>query len=193
MDKKALREKYKALREAISEDELEEMSLAISNNALKLHIWEATNYHIFLPITSKAEVNTEYLLHILQGKDKTIIIPKAHFETGEMTHILLQENTVLKKSKHGITEPENGIEIPPQIIDVVFVPLLAYDKKGHRIGYGKGFYDRFLSACKPSCVFVGLSFFEPEELIEKSTFDVPLHYSITPSKIFKFNEGLGIA
>ncbi|GEQ84731.1 5-formyltetrahydrofolate cyclo-ligase [Patiriisocius marinistellae] len=188
MDKRALREKYKTLRAALGENELEDLSLAISNNALQLPIWDATNYHIFLPIAGKAEVNTEYLLHILQGKDKTTIVPKAHFKTGEMTHILLQENTVLKLTGHGIPEPENGIEVTPQIIEVVFVPLLAYDKKGNRVGYGKGFYDRFLSACKPSCIFVGLSFFEPENMIEKSKFDIPLHYVITPSKNYTISE-----
>lgn len=180
MDKKTLRKKYTALRASLHEDEIEDLSLAISNNALKVPIWEKTNYHIFLPIKNKAEVNTDYLLHILQGKDKTIIVSKAHFETGTMTHILLQENTTLKLSKHGIPEPENGIEISPEIIDVVFVPLLAYDVNGNRIGYGKGFYDRFLSACNPDCIFVGVSFFEAEEEINVTAYDKALHYIITP-------------
>src|SRR5690606_29706561 len=106
-------------------------------------------------------VNTDYLLHILQGKDKSIVASKADFEKGEMAHFLLQENTVLKASEYGIPEPISGIELSPELLDVVFVPLLAYDKIGHRVGYGKGFYDRFLAKCNKNAVFVGLSFFEP--------------------------------
>ena len=143
-DKKDLRLKYKKLRENLTEEFIEEMSLQIANQALKLPIWQKNYYHIFLPISEKKEVNTEYLMHILQGKDKSIVVSQASFETGEMKHFLLQENTIFKTSKYGIPEPVSGIEISPKMLDVIFVPLLAYDKKGHRVGYGKGFYDRFL-------------------------------------------------
>ena len=187
-DKKTLRLKYKKLRENLSEDSVEEMSLQIANQALKLSIWDKTYYHIFLPISEKKEVNTEYLLHILQGKDKSIVVSKADFTSGEMKHFLLQENTVLKISEHGIPEPVSGIKISPEVLDVVFVPLLAYDEKGHRIGYGKGFYDRFLAKCNPNTVFVGLSFFEPEFEIFFDTTDVPLNFCITPKKIVDFSK-----
>ncbi|MGO3182853.1 MAG: 5-formyltetrahydrofolate cyclo-ligase [Aequorivita sp.] len=186
LDKPTLRLKYKNLREELSENDIEEMSLEIANQALKLSIWEKTYYHIFLPISDKKEVNTEYLMHILQGKDKSIVVSKADFSTGEMMHILLQENTVLKNSKYGIPEPVSGVEISPETIDVVFVPLLAYAQNGHRIGYGKGFYDRFLEKCNPNTKFVGLSFFEPETEIHFEANDVPLDFCITPKEIFDF-------
>ena len=186
MEKKALRLKYKKLRENLSEESIEEMSLQIANQALKLPIWNKTYYHIFLPILSKKEVNTEYLLHILQGKDKSIIVSKADFDSGEMKHFLLQENTVLKTSEYGISEPVSGIEISPEILDVIFVPLLAYDQNGNRIGYGKGFYDRFLEKCGSNAVFVGLSFFEPEPEIDFEPRDIPLNFCITLKKIIDF-------
>lgn len=185
-DKKLLRKSYKKLRENLSEDNIEAMSLEIANQALKLPIWDKTYYHIFLPISHKKEVNTEYIMHILQGKDKSIVISKADFQTGEMDHYLLQENTILKMSKYGILEPEAGIEIPPENIDVVFVPLLAFDEKGNRIGYGKGFYDRFLEKCSKDTLFVGLSFFEPEPKIAIESTDIPLHFCITPRKNYAF-------
>lgn len=186
MEKKALRLKYKKLREELSEESVETMSLQIANQALKLPIWDKTYYHIFLPISEKKEVNTEYLLHILQGKDKSIVVSKADFNTGEMKNFLLQENTVLKTSEYGIPEPVSGIEISPEMIEVVFVPLLAYDKRGHRIGYGKGFYDRFLKRCNSEAIFVGLSFFDPELEIFFEATDVPLQFCITPKKIVEF-------
>lgn len=186
MNKKEFRLKYKELRKELSEDEIEEKSLEIANNALKLSIWEKTNYHIFLPISEKKEVNTEYLLHILQGKDKSIIVSRSNFKTFEMTHILLQENTVLKESVFRIPEPVSGIEILPKHIDVVFIPLLAFDQKGNRLGYGKGFYDRFMKECSPETIFVGLSFFEAEDKIPSEENDIALHFCVTPKNNYSF-------
>jgi len=186
MDKNAIREKYKALRLALSQDEIDSQSIAIANNALQLPIWEATNYHIFLPIDGKNEVNTEFLLHILQGRDKSVIIPKVDFESLEMKHYLLQENTELRISKYGIPEPISGITIMPDQIDIIFVPLLAYDSSGNRIGYGKGFYDRFLAQCSPKAIFVGLSLFSTEEKIDASPTDIPLKYCVNPKQVYAF-------
>ena len=188
MNKNEFRKKYKKLRKQISEESLEDLSIEIANNLLKLPVWEYDNYHIFLPIPNKKEVNTEYILHVLQGKDKSIIVPKAHIETGEMSHILLQDNTVLKPSNYNVPEPVSGIEIQPSQIDVVFIPLLAYDKNGNRLGYGKGFYDRFLAKCNPETLFIGLSLFEPEEAIPFEETDVPLHFCVTPKNSFRFKK-----
>jgi 5-formyltetrahydrofolate cyclo-ligase len=187
MLKKELRQKYKALRKQLSENELEEMSLAVANKLLKLPIWEKSYFHIFLPITEHHEVNTEFILHLLSGKDKEIIISKSDFETRKMTHFLLTDNTKIKKNEYNIPEPIDGIEVPSHKIEVVFVPLLAFDKKGHRVGYGKGFYDKFLSECKPDVIKIGLSFFNPEELItDVFEGDIQLDYCVTPNEVYSF-------
>lgn len=186
-NKKELRLKSKTLRNALSENEIEEMSLAVANKILTLPIWEKTYFHIFLPITEQKEVNTEFILHLLSGKDKEIIVSKADFETRNMTHFLLTDNTRIKKNAYNIPEPVDGIEVPSHKIDVVFVPLLAFDKKGHRVGYGKGFYDKFLSECKPDVIKIGLSFFDPEELItDVFEGDVKLDYCVTPNEVHSF-------
>ncbi|MBP4140985.1 5-formyltetrahydrofolate cyclo-ligase [Flavobacterium sp. P4023] len=187
MKKTELRIKYKALRKQLSENETEEMSLAVANKLLTLPIWEKTYFHIFLPITEHHELNTEFILHLLSGKDKEIIISKSDFETRNLSHFLLTDNTKIKKNEYNIPEPVDGIEVPSHKIEVVFVPLLAFDKKGHRVGYGKGFYDKFLSECKPETIKIGLSYFEAEDLIE-DVFedDVPLDYCVTPDKIYEF-------
>lgn len=186
MEKTALRAKYKALRSELSSKEIEERSLKIANNCLQLSNWDKTYYHIFLPIPGKGEVNTEYLLHILHGKDKSVLVPKVMVESSDLAHILLQENTRLVSSSYGVPEPVEGLVVPPKNIDVVFVPLLAYDKHGHRVGYGKGFYDRFLNQCSSEAVFVGLSFFEPEDFILTEIIDIPLHFCVTPKKMYRF-------
>ena len=187
MKKTELRTKYKALRNSLSQNEMEEMSLAIANKLLTLPIWNKTYFHVFLPITEFKEVDTEFILHILSGKDKEIIISKVDFATQIMTHFLLTDNTVIKKNKLNIPEPVDGIEVPTNKIDVVFVPLLAFDKKGQRVGYGKGFYDDFLTQCKADIIKIGLSFFEPEEVItDVFEGDVKLDYCVTPGRIYSF-------
>lgn len=186
-NKKELRLKSKTLRNSLSENDIEEKSLAVANKILTLPIWEKTYFHIFLPITEYKEVNTEFILHILSGKDKEIIISKVDFMTQKMTHFVLTDNTVIKKNKYNIPEPVDGIEVPSNKIDVVVVPLLAFDKKGHRVGYGKGFYDDFLKQCKPDVIKIGLSFFEPEELItDIFEGDVKLDFCITPDIVYPF-------
>lgn len=187
MNKQDLRQKYKTLRNQLCTETIDEKSLAIANNLLKMDIWNRNYFHIFLPITEQNEVNTEYILNILQGKDKEIIISKSNFKNIEMTHFLLTENTKIVKNNYNIPEPLSGINLPDDIIEVVFVPLLAFDKIGNRVGYGKGFYDKFLSKCKPSTLKIGLSFFEAESLIE-GVFDtdIKLNYCITPNEIYYF-------
>jgi 5-formyltetrahydrofolate cyclo-ligase len=101
-----------------------------------------------------------------------------------MTHFLLTDSTKIIPNALGIPEPVSGLEVPVSKIEAVFVPLLAYDKLGHRVGYGKGFYDTFLQQCNPNTVKIGLSFFGPEEKIEDiSAADVALDYVVTPEGV----------
>ena len=187
MIKKELRIKYKALRNAMSFDEIEEQSLAIANQLLKLDIWNKTYFHLFLSIEEHKEIQTEYILQILAGKDKEVVVSKSNFDDCSMTQYLLTDNTRLKKNEYGIPEPVDGIEVPDTKIDVVFVPLLAFDTKGHRTGYGKGFYDRFLANCKKDVIKIGLSFFEAEESIDDThPNDMVLDYCVTPKEIYRF-------
>lgn len=189
MDKITLRAKYKKLRSQLDIEDIEQYSLSIANQILKLPIWEKSFYHIFLPIQKQKEIDTEFILHILQGKDKNVIISKSNFEEHSLQHFLLTDTTVLKTNSWGISEPVDGIEINESKIEVVFVPLLAFDKNGNRIGYGKGFYDRFLSKCNPDTIKVGLSFFPPEEIIEDITQqDVALNCCVTMNKVYFFKK-----
>ena len=70
---------------------------------------------------------------------------------------------------------------------MVLVPLLGFDERGHRVGYGKGFYDRFLAECNPKIQKIGLSLFEPvAQIDDTSDFDIPLDACITPNRIWYF-------
>jgi 5-formyltetrahydrofolate cyclo-ligase len=187
MYKKELRQKYKALRRELSLEEIESNSLSIANKLLQLDIWDRLYFHLFLTIEEQKEINTEFILQILAGKDKEIVVAKTDFNSIQMTHYLLTDNTKFKKNEYNIPEPVDGIEVPVSKIDVVFVPLLAFDTNGNRVGYGKGFYDKFLSQCQPETIKIGLSFFEAEEeIVDVYQDDIHLDYCVTPNKIYTF-------
>lgn len=95
MDKKVLRSKYKVLRQSLTLEEIEDKSLAIANQFLRMDtmpslrlVWDKLYYHLFLTIEEQKEINTEYILQILAGKDKEIVISKCEFATLGMTHFL---------------------------------------------------------------------------------------------------------
>ena len=184
--KENLRTLFLEKRLTLSQTFREESSLAIANQCLKLPIWRFEYFHLFLPITKKAEVNTSFVLKLLQERNKNIVLPKV--TSGDsLTSILLTDSTNIIKNKWEIPEPERGIPIAPSMLDVVFIPLLGYDTFGNRVGYGKGFYDDFLKTCKPNILKIGLSFFEPIRKIQGiRPEDIPLNYCITPERIHYF-------
>ena len=157
------------------------------NRLLQLPIWEQTYFHVFLSIMEKKEIDTEFILHLLAGKDKEIVVSKSDFESLNMSHFLLTDSTKFQKNQYGIPEPVNGLDVPVSKINVVFVPLLAFDTDGNRVGYGKGFYDKFLAECKPETIKIGLSFFEAEDSID-AVFEnvVKLDFCITPKTSYEF-------
>ena len=187
MKKSELRAFYKTLRKELSLKDMDDLSLQIANLVLKLPIWKHSFFHVFLTIESLKEVLTEPIISILSGKDKHIVVSKSDFKTQSMSHVLLQDNTVLKRNSWNIPEPENGISIHDEQIEVVFVPLVAFDELGNRVGYGKGFYDEFLKNCSKDTIKIGLSFFEAEAIISDiEMHDVPLDFCVTPRKIYTF-------
>jgi len=188
MQKKELRKLYKQKRKQLTTNQVDDLSLQIANQLLKLPVWDKTYYHLFLSITENKEIKTEYILHILHAKDKEIVVSKCDMETITMRNYLLTDNTKLVKSDYNIPEPVDGIEVPENKLEVVLIPLLAFDKKGNRVGYGAGFYDNMLAKCKPDCIKIGLSFFEAENNInDVFDGDIPLDYCVTPHKIYCFN------
>tara|TARA_R110002020_G_scaffold412824_4_gene622375 strand:+ start:785 stop:1354 length:570 start_codon:yes stop_codon:yes gene_type:complete len=186
MLKKDLRIKYSRLRSSLTPTEISQNSITIANSVLKLPIWDMQYFHIFLPIAQKSEIDTEGIISILLGLDKNVIVPKIISST-ELEHYLLTDNTKFTTNTLNIPEPIDGITVEPKKIDVVFIPLLAFDNGGNRIGYGKGYYDRFLSECREDVIKIGLSFFEAEiEIDDVDTTDIPLDYCVTPLKSYSF-------
>ena len=185
MNKIKARKKYLELRKKLDNDQILLKSNTISNNVLNIPIWEYNFYHIYLPIQEKFEVSTIPIINLLNRNKKKVLIPKCDFKNGTMKSFLLNDKTILKKNAYGIPEPVNGQQFSGEI-DVMFIPLLAFDLNGNRIGYGKGFYDKFLSKQNNQIVKIGLSFFNPENKIQKDAHDKTLDFCVTPNKTFSF-------
>lgn len=93
----------------------------------------------------------------------------------------------LQTNRWGIPEPQEGVPTPTEKIDLVLIPLLIFDLSGHRVGYGKGFYDRFLTSVRSDCKKVGLSLYEPVKEIEDTTSgDILMNNCVTPGGFFSF-------
>ena len=143
----------------------------------------------FYPMEENNEPDTFVIVRYLQFKNPGINIayPKTNLLDHSMQAIVCAEDATFEENDFYVPEPVGGESIDPQTIDLVLVPLLAFDKKGYRVGYGKGFYDRFLLQCKHDCIKIGLSYFDPLDIIEDADeFDVPLDFCITPQKVYVF-------
>lgn len=163
------------------------MSASIASHLSLLPIWDKQTYHLFLSIREKNEPDTGPILNLLRERGKTVIVSKTHFKERRMSHYILAEDTALRIGGAGIPEPIDARPISERLIEVVFVPALAFDRSGHRIGYGYGFYDRFLSSCPPHTLKVGISFTEPQSRIDGLLpTDVPMDFAATPQGGFTF-------
>ena len=187
MFKKDLRLDFIAMRDLLSSEEKRKLSRSIFNHLKSLPIWDYEYYHLFLPIEEKNEVDTGPVIDLLYKAGKYVVVPKVINET-ELEHILMEKDTVLDLNPWGIPEPVTGKQVPVDRIDLVLVPLLAFDMGGHRVGYGKGYYDRFLAKCRSDVLKVGLSYFDPvEKISDVAADDIALDYCISPSAVYSFS------
>lgn len=187
--KKELRLLYSIKREQINKKLLDHK---ITNNTLNfinnfIDTDKEIKVHIFLPIVKKNEINTFLIINRLKLRNIKFYISKSNFETNELTHYELTTNTKLIENKYGIPEPLNAVEYKENDFNIVIVPLLCSDMNGNRIGYGKGFYDRFLSSLEEKHITIGLNYFKPiKKITDTNKFDIRLNYLITSNKVYKY-------
>jgi 5-formyltetrahydrofolate cyclo-ligase len=192
MTKSELRKKSAELRKALTASELHDLSLRLLDNFKKLDLSALKTIHVFLPIKEKQEPDTFLIIEWLRSKhpDIQIIVPKADFKSLLMTHHVLTEHKDLQKNIFNILEPQKSA-IHAGEIDLVLVPLLAFDRNGYRVGYGKGFYDRFLRG--RNTIKLGVSLFEPvDEISDVDEHDIPLDSCITPYGFYNFKTDAGV-
>ena len=180
MTKAEARDLYLKKRQTLGDAEREELNRQILQRILESgYLDKAETIHIFLSMERTHEPDTWKLLEL----KKQFVVPRINKE-GKLDHFYYEGLSQLKQSRFGILEPTHGIPANVNKIDLVFVPLVAYDIHGNRVGYGKGYYDRFLKEVRPDCIRAGLSFFEPaEEFSDVEAHDVPLDICFTPTAL----------
>lgn len=189
LSKQECRKLFNEKRKLIAPHQLRVLSEKISTLLFTNFNLENKLVSLFLPIEQKKEINTYIILDKAINLNASICIPKANFENNELKHFLYEGPEQLETSVYQIPEPKYGKIISPKKIDIVIIPLIACDKTGNRVGYGKGFYDRFLKKCSSSAIFIGISLFEPiDKLADFETNDIALHYLITPDRKINFDQ-----
>jgi 5-formyltetrahydrofolate cyclo-ligase len=188
MTKQEARKIYLQKRLDLSEGEYQQLNLQFYHQFfIQLDLSFIKCIHFFLPIEGKREPHTWPIIERIRREYSHIRISLPRVKGNELENIYFEGLHQLKKNKWGILEPEQGMPTPTEKIDMVIVPLLAFDKKGHRVGYGKGFYDRFLIKCRKDCERVGISFFsEIDKLEDVDENDIRLSKCLTPLKLFSF-------
>ncbi|MDQ1087011.1 5-formyltetrahydrofolate cyclo-ligase [Siphonobacter sp. SORGH_AS_1065] len=192
MTKAELRKEFRQKRQGLTDEELVIHSQAIAQHLiLSSLVTSIHTLHVFLPIRKKKEVDMYEVIHRVQESypQINIVVSRSNPDTRRLTHYLLTATTEIVENQWGIPEPVPGTspEIADAEIDAVLIPLMAFDLAGNRVGYGMGFYDRFLSRCRQEVQKIGVSFFEPVPLITDITSDdVPLTACITPQEIWHF-------
>lgn len=190
MTKQELRNMYLEKRQRLSEQEYDALNQALLQQFMQLDFSEISAVHIFLPMLHTKEPDTWLLINYLQTAHPNIkrVFPKADFKQKKLINYLDDEQLVMAENKFGIPEPISGNEFYIAKNSMIIVPLLAFDLKGNRVGYGGGFYDRFLAGCEAETQFTGLSFFDPVDLIEDTDeLDVKLHGCVTPNQTLFFH------
>lgn len=181
--KAELRIHFLQLRKNLGKAQIEKLSQKITHNFLNSDFIKHSSFGIFLTLENKYEVETRYLTENLLKLGKIIGIPV--IKNSSMDFYRFDENTSLRVGYGGIYEPIAAANFQPE---VVITPLLISDKRGYRVGYGKGFYDRYFREKNPDCIKVGINFFSSIERIDDTNAsDIPLDYLITPENIESFS------
>ena len=190
MDKSTLRHEYLEKRSQLSPEEIKRRSEGIWHQLQQyLELDQISSLHLYLSIPQRQEIDTQPIIDHVRANHPgmALVVPKV-VDEEQMHHYLLQEHTVLTPNSWGIPEPEEGVIYDLNQLQVVLVPLIIFDVNGHRIGYGKGYYDRFLCSISPAIEKIGLSLFSPVPAIHTEPTDIALDVVITPWEIFRFQK-----
>ena len=194
MKKRELRKNYLARQKSLSDFERNEMSRKIAERFFEKFSLETVRFlHVFLAIEKNNEIKTDKIIKLLWRDFPEIvtIASRVDFEAMTLENLKYDADTKLFKNKWHIDEPTGAELVEIEKIDLVLVPLLAFDERGFRVGYGKGFYDKFLSECREDVLKIGLSYYAPVvEISDVNEFDIKLDFCITPEEIRRFYKTL---
>lgn len=181
MKKQIVRTVYLQKRKELTPEEINSLQENIYQQVFDLSIKNIQTVHIFLSLQKFNELNTQPIIDYFRSKQKQLVISKCNFEDHTLSHFYFNEDTKLSANKFGVLEPVSGTQVSESELDLIFVPLLISDEAHYRVGYGKGFYDKFLAKCSKHTQKIGLNFFAPIPKIEDiNPFDIALDAVIFP-------------
>ena len=191
--KKELRAYFKQQRSLLDQATLSKYDQGILAHFKKAPINLPEEAYVFgyQPIPNSGEVATSlieaYLSSTMGASNLHIAYPRTNLQTLEMEAVVPHSKDDFKTNRLGLIEPNHGQVIPSHKLHLVILPLLCFDLKGNRVGYGKGFYDRYLSFCPSDVLKIGLSYFPAvRQITDVDPFDIPLDFAVTPDKLYAF-------
>ncbi len=136
------------------------------------------------------EFDTRFLLDELVNRGFTCALPRVQKGSRILEFVRWTQDTAMKKGAFGIEEPQDGESVTP---DLLLVPLLAFDQKGYRLGYGGGYYDATIAHLRASkeITTIGVGYAEQAVLfnLPREAHDIPMDYMLTPDGVIDFERG----
>ena len=190
MLKAELRKKYTQKRKALSIDEAFLLSEKIFENFIQyFKPEELEKVHVFIPIPARKEINTQIFIDYFLARNIRVYVPK--IVGNQLINIEIFKGTVFETNTWGISEPVSNEDSGENAFDYVITPLLYCDRKGNRVGYGKGFYDGLFQNISVETKKIGVNYFDPDEFVDDVwEKDIPLDYLVTPTEVLSFLSGL---
>ena len=154
------------------EEDRNRKSKLIKDKLLRNKVFKKAKIVMFY-IAFGGEVNTESMIREAKKIGKVICVPVCRKDKETMQPTILEDQAQLRKGPYGVLEPVAKAQVKPEDLDLIIVPGLAFDKKGKRLGRGKGCYDRFLCSLSEDTPSIGLAFdFQILPLVPTTSYDV---------------------
>ena len=187
MLKYEIRKLFSEKRVALSATDVKEFDVEIKIKLENLLPQSVKTVHIYLPIPSKKEIDTWPIIRELWAQNIRVVSPVMDPKNNLMSSWQITDKTQIELNGWNVPEPAQSFRVNNEEVDAIIVPLLAFDKKGFRVGYGKAYYDRFIASLDREILKIGLSYFQPiDKITDINSWDIPLDHCITPTEIFKF-------
>ncbi|SFI07429.1 5-formyltetrahydrofolate cyclo-ligase [Tindallia magadiensis] len=184
--KQAMRKKMITQRESLEIDQVKQKSNAIHHHLFQTEAWKKAN-HMMIYLDFRNEVQTFPLIELFLAQNKHIYIPVTNPSNHHLTVSELKEPSHdLQVAHFGLLEPKPEALRPsnPQILDLVIVPGVVFDREGYRVGFGAGYYDRFLPKLQQNTHLISLVYdFQLVPSVPREPHDIPVQWIVTESEI----------
>ena len=184
MEKKDIRKNILTIRESLSEEEVKEKSRLICSQLLNMHCFEQSKWiYGYMPIRNEVDIRPFLQHHLEEGKN--IALPRVNGDTMEFYQIASFED--LEEGSFHVLEPKEGCP-KAESNGFILVPGVVFDRKGGRIGYGKGFYDKFFASHNQTFEKIGIAYtIQIIDTIPTTSLDVPLHGLVCEEDLWMFS------